>query len=270
MFKKFALAMSTVALLGACSEPSSVPEVSVEAPERQGIIGGDKVDSSHIVAKSTVALYDPKAGALCSGTLISKELVLTAAHCIDPSSDQLIVYFGQDLSKPAESLVRKALKAVQHKDYNPERMEDTADIAMVRFSGELPPGFAPVALFNDFASLKKGSKVRVAGYGLNWAWGIKRGSGVLRTTELKVKEPVYGQTEIMIDQSIRKGVCSGDSGGPAYIEKNGKLFLMGVVSRGDSIPIPLTPDCFIMSIFTRVDAYVPWIKETGQMLLAIQ
>jgi len=270
MLKKLSLLIAASALMAACAEQSNTA-LEMNA-QQNGVIGGDEVSANSAIARSTIGLYDAKNSALCSGTLIAPNLVLTAAHCVDPSSDELVVFFGQNFkdAKNNPQLLRKTVKALQHGDYNPKRGEDTYDIAMVRFEGALPAGYAPAPLLKDFSAVQKNSRVIVAGFGLNWSWGVKKGAGVLRTTDLKVKKPLYGSSEIMIDQSLRKGICSGDSGGPAYVEVNGQLQLMGVASRGDSLPIPLTPDCFILSIFTRVDFHASWIQSTAQQLLSIQ
>lgn len=264
------MTMLATLLLAACADQTTDNSQLQLTGKQEGVIGGDEVSAGSIISRSTVGLYDKKAGALCSGTLIASQLVLTAAHCVDPTSNELIVFFGQEMKGLDPAKTRRAIKAVQYKHYNPERGEDTGDMALVRFEGDLPAGYAPARLYKDFSSLDKGSRVVVAGFGLNWAWGVKKGAGTLRTTKLKVKKALYGKTEVMLDQSLRKGICSGDSGGPAYIEQNGQLLLMGVASRGDSLPIPLTPDCFILSIFTRVDSYVPWIQETAAELMSIK
>lgn len=268
MFKKLSFVVLALGFLSACGQNQEKSQVQLSG--QQGVIGGDKVESGSSVSRSTVGLYDRKTQALCTGTLIANQLVLTAAHCIDPSSNQLEVYFTREIMNADRNLVRPALKAIVHSQYEPSRAEDTQDIALVRFDGALPEGFVPAPLLTDFSQVRKETRIVVAGYGLNWSWGIKKGAGTLRSTDLKVKKPLYGSSEIMIDQSLRKGICSGDSGGPAYLEVNGRLHLLGVASRGDSIPLPLTPDCFIMSIFTRVDAFLPWIQSTADVLMSIK
>lgn len=267
MFKKIIVLVAASTVLAACNEQTS-SSVSLNQ-NQQGVIGGDKVTAGMNVARSTVGLYDGKSKSLCSGTLIGENLVLTAAHCIDETSDQLVVYFGKDFADKDQSLLRRTVKALVNTDYNPKRAEDTGDIAVVRFEGSLPAGFAPAPLLKDFSGVGEGTRVVVAGYGLNWSWGVKRGAGVLRTTTLKVNG-AFGSSEVMLDQSLRRGICSGDSGGPAYLDVNGQLYLLGVASRGDSLPIPLTPNCFIMSIFTRVDIYANWIATTSAQLMSIQ
>lgn len=268
MIKMLSLSILAAMALVACAEQNSSQMQFTGTQD--GVIGGDKVSAGDIIAISTVGLYDSKVGALCSGTLISSQLVLTAAHCVDPTSNEMVVFFGQEMKGLEQSKVRKVMKAIQYSGYGQGRTEDMGDIALLRFEGTLPAGYAAAPLYSDFKQLQKDSKVVVAGYGLNWAWGLKKGAGTLRTTELKVKRALYGTTEVMLDQSLRKGICSGDSGGPAYVKQDGKLYLMGVASRGDSIPLPLTPSCFIMSIFTRVDAYQTWIKDTSAILMSIK
>ncbi|KHD87721.1 MAG: serine protease [Bdellovibrio sp. ArHS] len=266
MFKKISLTVAIALTLSACAETAQQAQVELSG-QQKGVIGGDKVAANNRISRSTVGLYDEQAQALCTGTLIAPNLVLTAAHCIEPTSDKMVVLFGQEFKNAQASQLRPVSKKIRHSLYGAMKSEDMYDIAMIRFEGTLPAGYAPAPLLTDFSRVQKNTEVVVAGFGLNWAWGIKRGAGTLRTTTLKVKAPWNGSTEIMLDQSLRRGICSGDSGGPAYLDVNGQLHLLGVASRGDSLPIPLTPDCFILSVFTRVDAHTDWINQTAIELL---
>ena len=63
------------------------------------IIGGDPVESDDKVALSTVAIMykgvDDQLVSNCTGTLISSDLVLTAAHCVvDVPLDSIYISFS--------------------------------------------------------------------------------------------------------------------------------------------------------------------------------
>jgi hypothetical protein len=59
---------------------------------------------------------------------------------------------------------------------------------------------------------------------------------------------------ICFDQSEGTGACSGDSGGPTFVERDGQTILVGVTSFGDQ-------DCRIFGANTRVDAELDFIDE---------
>lgn len=269
MFKKFSVTLIAAAMLAACAQQNTAEILTDDS--QPGVIGGDKVQLASAVMTSTVGLYDEMTGSLCTGTLISKELVLTAAHCVTPGFTGLLVFFTNDIKNMNPYNSQYAVKVLQHEDYDRNRKVDTADIALVRIrEAYLPAGYQPAKILENFNDLKDGGEVVVAGYGLNWALGVKKGAGVLRTTKLKMGQARHGNTELMLNQSLKKGVCSGDSGGPAYVEKNGQLYLAGVASRGDAAVMLISPKCDKFSIYSRVDAYMPWIKETSKTLMSIR
>lgn len=269
MFKKLSVTLMAAAMLAACAQQNTA-EV-LDGDSLSGVVGGDNVELGSAVMTSTVGLYDEATGSLCTGTLISKELVLTAAHCVTPGSMGLMVFFTNDIKNMNAYNSQYAIKALRHEDYDRNRKTDTADIALVRIRGTyLPAGYQPAKILEDFGSLKDGGEVVVAGYGLNWALAVKKGAGVLRTTKLKLGQARYAKSELILNQSLKKGVCSGDSGGPAYVEKNGQLYLAGVASRGDAAVMLISPKCDKFSIYSRVDAYMPWIKETSKILMSIR
>ena len=69
---------------------------------------------------------------------------------------------------------------------------------------------------------------------------------------------------MILDQSHGHGACHGDSGGPAYIQKNGKMILAGVTNR--SYPSSASDDCAHQVVYTKVHAYESWIKKNKQKL----
>ncbi|WP_413557377.1 S1 family peptidase [Bdellovibrio sp. HCB209] len=251
--------MLAAAALTACAPASQ--NGTVAADNNAQIIGGEKVQPGSRIIRSTVALYDTKVGALCSGTVIAQDIILTAAHCVGPNPKAMFVIFNNEVEKAPKQQIRIVKAAIVNKDYSETRRDNTADIALVRFEGALPTGYAPAKILKNSGLLREGTSTIVAGYGLNRSWVFKSGAGVLRTTSLNIADPNLTATEASLQQSLKKGVCSGDSGGPAYLDINGELHVWGVASRSDALPTRLTPDCFLMSIYTRTDAYTQWIAD---------
>lgn len=245
-------------VLSACQQNSQSLKEPVTDSNQNGIIGGDELKANHELSSYIVGLYNEQDSTICTATFIANGVLLTAAHCVPKLPQALRIIFDQELTQESPSLF--AQKIVVHPLYNKERYEDMHDLALV-FIEETPASFRSMVISADFGLLQKKTRVIAAGFGLNWAWGFKRGSGVLRATELKIEAPFFSQTEMLIDQSLRRGICSGDSGGPIIVNIGGKFILVGVASRSDSLRIPLTPDCFISAVATRVDVFADWIQS---------
>jgi len=247
-------------LLAACA-PQNFQNQMKEGPSA-AIVGGDRVETSSLVGRSTVGIYESKIGYICSGTLIGRNLVLTAAHCVDPKAKNLAVIFSPEMRKARRNQIRPVTQWMVHPEYSGNvQAKDMSDIAVLRFDGEAPAGFEPAPLLLDRNYLRNGQRTIVAGYGLNWTIGIHRGAGTLRTTRLPMDDVNFSETEVLLGQSIRRGICSGDSGGPAYLEVQGRLYVWGVASRGDSIPLLLVPDCMLFSVFTRVSSHQVFLQN---------
>jgi secreted trypsin-like serine protease len=233
------------------------------------IIGGRTVSVQDAEIASTVGIWDRKLSGLCTGTLLSRRLVLTAAHCLESSPSEVVVFFNANLEKVTRDNARRVRDYGKFEGYNPKASSNMGDIALILLEGSdpLPPPYVPVEILSDFSVLRESTSFVAVGYGLSKAWIKETGSGILRKVELNIMDPRFTETEVAVSQTIHRGVCSGDSGGPGYLRINGKLYLWGVVSRGDSIPIPFVPKCALLSIYTRVDVYLPWIERMSQELL---
>jgi secreted trypsin-like serine protease len=228
------------------------------------IVGGDDVAGSDPLARSTVALYKKTSsgGMLCTATLIKKDIALTAAHCVERGVNGMVVVFGESIDSEDRDVVRVA-EAEVAREWNETHLggEDAGDIALVRIEGKLPKGYRVAHLLPASVKLQKGDKVILAGYGISNAI-LKTGAGKLRKAAVTVEKPSFGKTEILLDQRKGSGACHGDSGGPAFVEHDGKIYLMGVTSRG--YPATAPDDCRHEVVYTKVDAYRSWIKETAK------
>lgn len=226
------------------------------------IFGGVNSVPTDQVAKSTVGIVGTVSGRsyICTGTLIDKDIVLTAAHCVKSGSfatPTFKIVYGTNMSQPvAQSVVAKAQA---HQSYRPVNV-DNNDIALLHFKTALPVGFVPVRLPPANYALQAGQKLAVAGYGINSPLSSGGGSGILRATIDVVQQPAYGRTEFSIAADPKTGDCYGDSGGPFYVQSNGQPVVVGVVSRG------ITNDCRDGGIHTRVAAHIAWIQQTAAAL----
>lgn len=231
------------------------------------IVGGDDVAPTDDIAHTTVALYQqssPESGALCTATLIAKNIAVTAAHCVEHGVDHMGIITGEEIESSDRSVLR-VVDAEISKQWSEGNLagQDAGDIALIRFEGKLPKGYHAAHMLPKKVSLQKGDQVILAGYGISNAMK-KTGAGTLRKTEVSVQDPQFGKTEILLDQRNGSGACHGDSGGPAFVESNGKYYLMGVTSRG--YPVTAPDDCHHEVVYTRVNAYKNWISQTAKEL----
>lgn len=219
------------------------------------IRGGEAVIDGEEVAKSTVGIYaqglDGSNGA-CSGVLVDKDVVVTAAHCLQRPSNYY-VFFG-DLDTNYPYMAVKHYRA--HRGFN-NRMPGN-DIGVLVLSQPAPDNFVPAGLFPDNVALPQ-TDLDLVGLGLTSANG--NASGKRYKVKARIRE-MYNAAELIIDTNNQfAGTCSGDSGGPAFTHHNGRLHVLGVLSRGVGV-------CSYDSIYTATFYHNTWIEQTVNDLRA--
>lgn len=196
----------------------------------------------------------------CSGVAIARDLVLTAAHCVLTGTDYRLVVMGtggQPSLKPIGTIAR-------HPQFDAEavrRHRTTADVALLKFADAVSS--APVPLGPADVKVGAGDLFLVAGYGLATP-GDGRSGGTVRTATLVATgQPGTLQIRLM-DPATRNeraglGACVGDSGGPVFMNADGALAVIGVVSWSTG---PRNAEgCGGLTGVTPLARYRAWVVE---------
>jgi len=249
---KIALTIGSILMaafvLSACGKNQNQAKLSdFAAVSADGIIGGAAVSDLDPISKTVVAIYDSQNQSLCTGSILSQQLVITAGHCANKANPRAMsLIFGTHL--PGRNTPRPVTRAVtdlrlnpryeqvmqmfdRDQNLDPDTVKDWGDVSILKFEGGLPPGYKPATVLPSNFVFTPGMKVTLAGYG-EIDGNRHIGSDNLRKVDVAVSEPNFSATEISMDQRAGKGACHGDSGGPAYVTLNGKTMLFGVTSRG--------------------------------------
>lgn len=223
--------------------------------EVSDIVNGKSVTQKNENSHSIVAIVAERneGQALCTGTIVSPDVILTAAHCVDGSPQRLHIVFNVTVSKTNAKNIRDADKVMQHPNWNHHMPSGEGDLALIHFKGDLPEGYKPVKLADENLKLKMGEKVLMIGYGVTNG-DSETGSGKLRQTTSEIIER-HSPTEIITDGQ-KSSVCFGDSGGPAFIKSGKEYVQWGVASSVTN------KSCDEASIHTEVMKYEQWIHSS--------
>ncbi|MDJ0763465.1 MAG: trypsin-like serine protease [Myxococcota bacterium] len=205
---------------------------NVQSIYKQSIYNGKQVEDGKW--ESVVAIR--AAGVNCSGTLISSKFVLTAAHCLTDVFDinEIVVFYGNEVNNNVEI-------AVDFYEIHPNFCgfsdcgDDAHDFAYLRLAEEvcIEEPF-PKLLFGDDQiqnHIHVGGTVTAIGFGLRSNDEIYSG-GTKRKADLKISS-VTELKKQFVAGGMDGDTCSGDSGGPAFIQEGDKGWrLAGVLSAG--------------------------------------
>lgn len=270
MLKTLKIVSSVALLIGlaACSNKSDKSEGSV-ASGGQNIVGGTEIGSEDAAAASTVGLVfvvktaEGSGEAICTGTLVSQNVIVTAAHCLGGAVQGFAV-FAPDITKATKEDVRPIILADVNPKYRANARYNRSDVALVKFKGDLPAGYK-IAELGTAELLKDGSEVTLAGYGASsMSDESADGSAVLRKATVLLSKADASKSEMLFEQYNGAGACHGDSGGPAYIQKGDKLYLIGITSTS------ATPEggatCMEGSLYEKVPVYADYIQKTAEAM----
>lgn len=170
---------------------------------------------------------------LCTGTLVSPNVVITAAHCLDsdPSVANIVVRRGHDINSPVPAINAIAYGADPEfcgEETCKEDIHDYGFIILASSQNDVPAFPRAIADQHEWDDLMRvNNEITVVGYGLNEG-DI---TGIKRQVEIPITRFSGSGREFQAG-GMGMDSCQGDSGGPAFAKLGDEWLLVGITSRG--------------------------------------
>ncbi|XP_067283256.1 transmembrane protease serine 9-like [Pseudorasbora parva] len=242
-------------------------DVCGQAPRNTKIVGGANAVAGSWPWQASLRRV-PSGSHFCGGSLINKEWVLSAAHCVRSTTESDVkIYLGLQFlsgSNPFE-ISRAVTQIIPHPSYSPTGQNN--DIALLKLSTSVTFNdyIKPVCLAATGSVFGGGTKSWVTGWGK-----LHFEDTSIPNTLQEVQIPIvnnsvcntaYGGiiTNNMLCAGVNEGgkdSCQGDSGGPMVSKNSSQWIQSGVVSFGRDCAQPNFP-----GVYTRVSQYQSWISS---------
>ncbi|KAM3935163.1 coagulation factor X [Leptodactylus fuscus] len=251
---------------GENTQPTS-PESDIDDDPYGRIVGGR--DCKFGECPWQAVLFSEDDEPFCGGTILSKQFILTAAHCMNQTKYfKVIVGEMNTQRKDGGESIHKVEKIIVH----PRFVKATYDfdIALVKlreainFTDNIIPACIPDPDFADEVLMKE-SQAMVSGFGRLH----ERGAQATKLQMLNIpyvsrqtckESSKFTITENMFcagyDKEV-KDACQGDSGGPHVTPFKDTYFVTGVVSWGEGCAQEGK-----YGVYTKVSKLNKWLKVT--------
>ncbi|KAJ2638417.1 hypothetical protein GGF40_001654 [Coemansia sp. RSA 1286] len=218
---------------------------------------------------------------ICTGSLITPNVVMTAAHCTYASS--FFQYSADDFqvgfthTTPDQSVAYKGYtvkEMIVHPSFSKSTLRN--DIALLVLNETIPESVAvPGKLYSGDFYLD--TPLRAAGFGITDPHNESNLASQLMQVDLSVGATVdclenvswYNRTYMMCTDSSKGGhdTCSADSGGPlaTAVDNGDGAAIIGITSFGaanDNNPSGICGQKGSPGFYTRVANYIPWIASS--------
>ena len=237
--------------------------LSAQAEPEWRIVGGQPADPGDWPSAAAV---QRDGSFICSGVLVAPDVVLTAGHCDFDLTEVRLDSVDLDSGE-----IVAVAESFRHEDH-----WTTYDITAIKLAQ--PAVTEPVVLARDCITdvfLRDGAAVDVVGFGAIDTYATER-PGLLYEAQTTVQNSLCDDVDRDCNESVMPGgeliaggggvdSCSGDSGGPLYLQTEVGTYLLGITSRAAD---PATVPCGDGGIYVRAEAVVDWIETVTGTTLA--
>ncbi|CAG8103827.1 unnamed protein product [Penicillium olsonii] len=203
---------------------------------------------------------------ICGGTIVDKDHILTAAHCVDGKPTERLKIRAGSLKHASGGTIVQVANVTQHPEWNADTLKN--DIAILKLASSLDFGSTIAAVelpASSDAMPETGTQCSVSGWGATSAGGSTPSN--LEVAYIDVIDHAQCVEEYKSDNEVDdsmicagaeaggKDACQGDSGGPLVDVSTKKQ--IGVVSWGLGCGRHNQH-----GVYVSTAAYLDWIKET--------
>lgn len=202
----------------------------------------------------------------CGGAFIAREWVITAAHCVNPSSAGAIDVLGGTNTLDTGGMLYPVDRVIVHEKYSTETQD--YDVALLHLAKPYTGATIRLLSAADGKRLLEPGRLAISA---GWGYTAEGGdvSNVLRnvTVQIVSNETCNGLaayagavTPRMVCAGFPQGgkdSCQGDSGGPLMVaDGQGGYFQAGITSWGEGCGRPNK-----FGVYTRVATIADWVAE---------
>lgn len=282
----------TVAVLGQTHDLFGLRRNYTTKPNNftKTIISGKAVSYDFVAGAASLSQFGSH---YCSASLISSSWLLTAAHCQPTVGDDVVVGSVDARTKDA-AYRRKVAKVVIYDGYNDQTLEN--DICLVKLDRPVT-GVEPMKINKDATNFEHDTNLTAAGWGKTRSgmpqliravqlrtlgtlgWGCANKGAPIPPPSREwwppsLCDPKRNACKIKLNprtvcaggRDSTRGICSGDSGGPLYVERAGSNVLVAVSSFA-AVPCGQrnTPDGFlsVLHYHSWITYYAPAMAYEG-------